>query len=281
MSAYENTVYDQLAELGREHREIGGEPCDADDQVGIFRRILVRVEHLLLIHDVDVDERASHFEVGFDNRANQFRIFLVRERGVEFPLHRRRVAVAGLDACDDGCQRKRSPVGNEPRRGIRPVRNRRPGPPAVGCRPDASAEPYRIGPGEESGDEAAAEFRFGFAAYQGRELVFDSQRPAFPGRSFRSVASAVAELQPDLFTFRTGKIVEQGSGNLFPCQVFLPFDMLFERRKGIGDDCQPGAVDRKVVVFRSAVRYIHPFSIGPWLSRLRSSSGSLYFWYFR
>lgn len=152
-----------------------------------------------------------------------------------------------------------APSATEPRRGIRPVRNRRPGPPAVGCRPDASAEPYRIGPGEESGDEAAAEFRFGLAAYQGRELVFDSQRPAFPGRSFRSVASAVAELQPDLFTFRTGKIVEQGSGNLFPCQVFLPFDMLFERRKGIGDDCQPGAVDRKVVVFRSAVRYIHPF----------------------
>lgn len=132
-----------------------------------------------------------------------------------------------------------APSATEPRRGIRPVRNRRPGPPAVGCRPDASAEPYRIGPGEESGDEAAAEFRFGLAAYQGRELVFDSQRPAFPGRSFRSVASAVAELQPDLFTFRTGKIVEQGSGNLFPCQVFLPFDMLFERRKGIGDDCQP------------------------------------------
>ena len=97
-SAVYDAVHHKLAELRGKGDEIGGETCDAHDQIRETRRIFIGLKQRVFVQNVDVQKSAAHGKMGFDDRADQIDgIFTVGNGGVQFQLEGNRVAITALN----------------------------------------------------------------------------------------------------------------------------------------------------------------------------------------
>ena len=118
------------------------------------------------------------------------------------------------------------------------------------------SEPDGISPREEAGNELVTPVGRGFAPHGRRELVADGERPLAAQRIGLPITLATAKQRPVFPPLLTLEVAVKQPIHLLPRQPAFPLDALFQRGERIGHHGQSGAVNRKVVIFRAAVRNV-------------------------
>ena len=253
-----DTLDNELAKLFAEHGEESGEASHAHDEVGVLEGILMRFEYLLGIDDVYIEQGVA----GVDNAANHRAHFIhalgvVCNAVIDFELHRRGVAVAGLDRRDGIAHCGDCAVLAEAAVGVCTVVYRFAHFSAVRRCLENRAEQNRIRPREEAGDEVDV---LGIilvlldkVAHKLCPELRDSDRPLVAEGVAAAVALAVEHHAADVLAVIALIVRIKILRKLCIGQAVLTVNALFTCGEAVRDDCKAAAVNAHIVVIRTAI----------------------------